>query len=427
MESSTHLALPYIMPSQAQKHVTHNEAIAMLDALVQLSVIDRDLTAPPGGESEGDRYIVAATATGDWAGKEDDVAVYRDGAWLFLTPRTGWVAWVADEAQLCYWTGSAWADVAAALTALQNLALLGVGTMADATNPFSAKLNKALWTAKTAAEGGDGDLRYTMNKETTADVLSILMQTGFSGRAELGLIGDDDLTLKVSADGSVWTTAVVVDAATGRLRMAIDDIGTDVGALAIEKTGNSGNSIAIVQTLGNAPVRIRRLSNSTTAGAQIVGERASATGGQVQADWILTGLLAQGMRDTAAMSPAVGEFAFRAAETFIGTANGTYFVVATTPIGSATRVERLRISNAGDLQMGGANTVIDASRRFIVGASSEFSAASIASIGHAVNTTGKLRGLIVWDTTNNRALRASGTAAGDAWQVLDGSATVTPA
>ena len=87
---------------------------------------------------------------------------------------------------------------------LQNLALLGIGTTADATNPFSAKLNKALWTAKTAAEGGDGDLRYTMNKETAADVLSLLLQRGFSGRAEIGLIGDDDLTFKVSPDGSTW-------------------------------------------------------------------------------------------------------------------------------------------------------------------------------------------------------------------------------
>ena len=40
-----------------------------------------------------------------------------------------------------------------------------------------------------------------MNKETAADVLSLLLQTGFSGRAEIGLIGDDDLLFKVSPDG----------------------------------------------------------------------------------------------------------------------------------------------------------------------------------------------------------------------------------
>jgi Protein of unknown function (DUF2793) len=45
---TTHLLLPYILASQAQKHVTHNEALRLLDAMVQLSVLDRDLTpAPP--------------------------------------------------------------------------------------------------------------------------------------------------------------------------------------------------------------------------------------------------------------------------------------------------------------------------------------------------------------------------------------------
>lgn len=34
MDQTSHLKLPYIAPSQAQKHVTHNEAIGALDALV---------------------------------------------------------------------------------------------------------------------------------------------------------------------------------------------------------------------------------------------------------------------------------------------------------------------------------------------------------------------------------------------------------
>ena len=64
MDTTPNLALPYILASQAQKHVTHNEAIRALDALVQISVKDRDLAAPPGAPAEGDRYIVAAAATG---------------------------------------------------------------------------------------------------------------------------------------------------------------------------------------------------------------------------------------------------------------------------------------------------------------------------------------------------------------------------
>jgi hypothetical protein len=58
MSNTTHLQLPYLLASQAQKHVTHNEALRLLDAMVQLAVLDRDLTAPPGSPADGDRYIV---------------------------------------------------------------------------------------------------------------------------------------------------------------------------------------------------------------------------------------------------------------------------------------------------------------------------------------------------------------------------------
>ena len=33
-DTSSNLKLPFILPSQAQKHVTHNEALQILDALV---------------------------------------------------------------------------------------------------------------------------------------------------------------------------------------------------------------------------------------------------------------------------------------------------------------------------------------------------------------------------------------------------------
>jgi hypothetical protein len=161
-DATTHLLLPYILAAQAQKHVTHNEALRILDGLVQLSVLDRNLTSPPGSPADGDRYIVGSGATGDWAGWDLNVALWTDGAWLRLAPRTGWRAWVEDEGLLLVYDGGNW--IGTTPDVLQNMALFGLGTAADASNPFSAKLNAALWTAKTVAEGGTGDLFYTMNK-----------------------------------------------------------------------------------------------------------------------------------------------------------------------------------------------------------------------------------------------------------------------
>lgn len=221
-DATPHLGLPYIAASQAQKHVTHNEALHVLDSVVQLAVLDQNLTAPPGSPAEGDRYIVAASPTGAWAGQAGKIAAYVDTAWNFYTPGAGWIAFVVDEATLYFWNGTAWASMQGIITALQNLTLLGIGATADATNPFSAKLNKALWTAKYAADGGDGDLRYTMNKETTSDTVSLLFQKAFSGRAEVGLIGDDNLSFKVSPDGSAWTVAAAMDKTTGLITLVGD-------------------------------------------------------------------------------------------------------------------------------------------------------------------------------------------------------------
>ena len=78
-ENTANLDLPFIMPSQAQKHVTHNEALLKLDAAVQLR-----LTAirpdPPATPADGACFAVAVDATGAWTGREGRIAVWQDGA-----------------------------------------------------------------------------------------------------------------------------------------------------------------------------------------------------------------------------------------------------------------------------------------------------------------------------------------------------------
>lgn len=111
MPDSPNLILPYIQASQAQKHITHNEAIKLLDGVVQLAVISRVLTAPPGSPVDGDRYIVGSAATGIWSGWDLNVAFYADGAWTRLIPRPGWLAYSIADAGFFGWTGAAWAAV----------------------------------------------------------------------------------------------------------------------------------------------------------------------------------------------------------------------------------------------------------------------------------------------------------------------------
>ncbi len=215
MTQTINLALPLIAAAQAQKHVTHNEAITLLDALAQIAVKERDRATPPEAPDPGDRYIVGNGATGVFAGHEGALALYDAGRWIFLSPRPGWIAYVEGEAGLVAFDGVAW-RVLEDLIAFPNVFVsLGIGTDPDSGNPFAAKLNSALFTAAAAGEGGSGDLRLTLNKEAGGNVASFLFQSGWSARAEFGLLGSDDFGVKVTPDGSAWHEAFVIDGSSG--------------------------------------------------------------------------------------------------------------------------------------------------------------------------------------------------------------------
>lgn len=217
-DTAPNLALPYIMAAQAQKHVTHNEAIRALDAVVQLGVLDRHLATPPASPSDGARYIVAAMPMGDWAGAAGKIAAFQDGAWAIYPPREGWVAWVADEDVLVAWNGTAWVSTGGGGITLNPATggMVGVNTTADTTNRLAVKSDAVLFSHDDVTPGS-GNVRIAVNKKNATDTASLLFQNGFSGRAEVGLAGDDRLRIKVSADGAAWQEAISVDPTTGRV------------------------------------------------------------------------------------------------------------------------------------------------------------------------------------------------------------------
>ena len=204
MADTTHLAMPFIEAAQAQKHVTHNEALRVLDAVVMLCVSDRDLAAPPASPADGDRYLVASGASGAWMGQDGKIAARQDGAWAFCAPREGWRLWVADEDILLVFDGASWVGAAT-----QNAALMGVATTADATNKLAVASPAVLFSH------AGSDVQVKLNKSGDADTASFLFQRDWSGRAEIGLIGDNDFAFKTSADGSVFATGLTLVAGAG--------------------------------------------------------------------------------------------------------------------------------------------------------------------------------------------------------------------
>ena len=117
MNNSPRMGLPLLQAAQAQKHVTVNEALVLLDGVGQMSLISATLSVPPGLNSDGDCYAVPVGAVNEWAGNIGDVAIFSNGGWVFVTPQKGWRTWVADVQASAIFDGSLWLAGAVALSA----------------------------------------------------------------------------------------------------------------------------------------------------------------------------------------------------------------------------------------------------------------------------------------------------------------------
>lgn len=247
---SANLELPYMADAQAQKHVTHNEALERLDAIVQLSVIAFDATTPPVSATEGNVFAIGLGAVNDWAGHDAEIAVWSNGGWLFVTPRPGWRA--AQGTDLRIWTGTDWAQPD--LPDLQNLTGAGINTAYDGTNRLAVASDATL-----LSHDGAGH-QVKINKATGSDTASLLYQSGWSGRAEMGLAGSDTFSIKVSPDGSAWSSALSINPATAVTTLSQVQLGTPLSP-AQGGTGIANNAAATLTRVGNHALSL------TTSGA----------------------------------------------------------------------------------------------------------------------------------------------------------------
>lgn len=312
MSISSNLSLPFLEAGQAQKHVTHNEALRLLDSVVQLAVV-AVTASPPAEPEEGERHIVAPDATGAFDGHDLKIAAWQDGAWNFLVPRPGWRTWNADEEALLVWTGSAWSEISggeggegdvigpdggvadgevavfdgatgkAIKKARGAIDYLGVGappdtTDTDTSNRLIVKASRVLFHARTEAETpGTGDIKLQISKEAEGDSASFFFSTNFSGRAEFGLVESDEFKLKVSEDGSAWLEAMTVDPATGAVEFPLGaDLGT-AKASAADFRANTADKVLVTEEVWSAAGLVALSDGATIAVDMATGFNFSVT------------------------------------------------------------------------------------------------------------------------------------------------------
>ena len=249
MSQTDRLALPYIMAAQAQKHVTHNEAIRALDALVQLVLDETAAAAPPGSPADGACVGVGTGATGAFAGRDGTVAQWVDGAWMFHDPGDGWAAYDKATGEIVVNQSGTW--VRASL--VSDPALFGINASASLPNRLTVSSAAALFNHE-----GD-DAQIFVNRATDTDTASFLFETGFAPNAEFGLTGSGDFTMKVADTGAVWRDALTIDRDTGEVAFPQTAAGIvrqfDMADLATAFTTNMATMQATGLSLSFTPLR----------------------------------------------------------------------------------------------------------------------------------------------------------------------------
>jgi Protein of unknown function (DUF2793) len=114
--SSSRHQLPFLVVAQAQKELTHNEAIARVDALLH-PVVQGKVSAPPALNlaDTGKCWLIASAGTGLWAGKADQIAIWGGGSWRYLNPAPAMrIRNIATDSD-AVWSGSEWVFAPAVL------------------------------------------------------------------------------------------------------------------------------------------------------------------------------------------------------------------------------------------------------------------------------------------------------------------------
>jgi hypothetical protein len=224
MTDTPRLSLPVIEAAQAQKHVTHNEALTLLDCLTQLAVESRALAAPPASSADGVCYIPASGASGAWSGFDNQLALYSAGGWTRITPAPGLKAWVRDERLTLTYEDGVWRD-GVALTANggrvtlrakeEELTLTGAFVeTADAAFIPNRAIVLGVASRTTAAITGPTSYAVGTAANTTqfGDLLGIA-----AGSTNVGVIGPAgiyaDTKVRVTANGGAFTA--------GQVRLAV--------------------------------------------------------------------------------------------------------------------------------------------------------------------------------------------------------------
>lgn len=252
MTTSPIYGMTRLASAQAVPETTVNENDAILEAMSSRVVLDKDLAAPPGSPADGDRYIIAASPTGAWSGKADQVAIFVSTAWRFVEPYAGLTMFVADEAINYRYLSGVWTAVA------------GGGTAAsldyDTDGTLAANSDSKIATQKATKTYVDGKVaglswKQAVRAATTANgTLATAYENGDTVDG-VTLATGDRVLLKNQSSGA--ENGIYVVAASGAPSRATDaDSGAELVNASVYVSEGTANADTQWTCNTNAPITV---------------------------------------------------------------------------------------------------------------------------------------------------------------------------
>jgi hypothetical protein len=133
-EQTARFAMPLLAAGQAAKELTHNEALTLVDMLMQPEVVAVGIEVPPAAPEPGQCWIVGSQPVGEWAGRADHLAGWALSGWRFVAPREGLAGWCSSTGMPVAYRQGVWheGDVSCARVVVDGHAVVGARGVAIA-------------------------------------------------------------------------------------------------------------------------------------------------------------------------------------------------------------------------------------------------------------------------------------------------------
>lgn len=244
----------------------------------------------------------------------------------------------------------------------------------------------------------EGNAVWSVKKQNS-DVDALIFGNDGDGAA---LIGSNNVALRLGR----WVAGIFTDAISVATSGAVTFFSANASPMKIKRTGSTGGLTVIYENDAGS-IAVGGTPSGPNTGTFIASGNGGVTLGASGNNWL------SGFIRSILFGPACAQTLTSVAGTPEGAVSSAVGSIVTDLTNGTLSVKKTGTGNTGYLIPGDIQVTA--------------TAAAIAAVGNAINTADKRAGKVIWDSTNNRAMRASGTAAASPWHVLDGSVTVTPA